>query len=388
MNQNSLQTKETSPAQKSVQETSRLFFIDHLRVSLVILVVIHHVSIIYSAIIPFYYVEPPTNSPIAFLVLLIFALVNQAWFMGALFLLSGYFTPGSLNQKGPGLFLRERLLRLGIPLIVFFFIINPFSIPGIMSSLTWKNYSRFLGMGPMWFVAILFIFDLGYAGLQMLKKNDTFHKMNKSVKPSYLNISVTILALAASSYAVRIAIPIGKDVFGFPTLSYLPQYLSFFAFGIIASRYKWFETLPGSMGVVGLVTAAATGILLFPLAFSGNIFSLALTPTFANLLGKGHWQSAVYALWDSIFAVGMCLASITFFRRFLNKQGNFGKFLSKHSYTVYIIHIPIIVYLALALKRFNPGSLLKFGIISIIAVPTCFVVAYIVRKIPFASRIL
>lgn len=54
------------------------------------------------------------------------------------------------------------------------------------------------------------------------------------------------------------------------------------------------------------------------------------------------------ALWDSIFSVGMCLALLTFFRHRLNRQSRFGSFLSQQAFTVYIIHIPVIVLLALA----------------------------------------
>ena len=41
---------------KKTGKGSRLYFVDHLRVSLVILVVIHHVSMVYGAAAPFYYV--------------------------------------------------------------------------------------------------------------------------------------------------------------------------------------------------------------------------------------------------------------------------------------------------------------------------------------------
>ena len=77
----------------------RLFFADHLRAALVILVVLHHVAMVYGGIQPFYYLEPPASLP-AFLVPLVFVLLNQGWFMGALFLLAGYFTPGSYDRKG------------------------------------------------------------------------------------------------------------------------------------------------------------------------------------------------------------------------------------------------------------------------------------------------
>ena len=105
-------------------------------------------------------------------------------------------------------------------------------------------------------------------------------------------------------------------------------------------------------------------------------------------VGDGNWESAVYTLWDSIFAVGMFLAALTFFRRFLNRDSSFGRFLSQQSYAVYIIHIPIIVFIAVALKEIDLEPLLKFGMVSLIVVPTCFVVAYILRKIPGVSRVL
>jgi len=383
----------------AAEPSSRLLFIDNLRTGLITLVVLHHVAVVYGGIVvPFYYFEPPFNDPLAFLVLLVFALVNQSWFMGALFLFSGYFTPGSFDRKGPGSFLKDRLLRLGIPLIIFYFVLNPTasigawqmpaSLTGITTPLTWQAYPHLLGMGPLWFVAMLLIFDFGYAACRMLTRNRTSYSMSKSSLPSYLLIGIFILALALASYLVRIVVPMGKDVLGFPTLSYLPQYLSLFVLGTVASRHNWFRTLPSTMGLVGFVTALVAGVLLFPLAFSGHLFSLELTPALANLMGNGHWQSAVYALWDSIFAVGMCLGLITLFRHFLNGQGGFGRFLSQHSYTVYVIHIPIVVFLGVALKGIELEPLLKFGMVAVIAVPTCFAVAYIVRKIPLASRIL
>jgi len=45
--------------------------------------------------------------------------------MGLLFLIAAFFTPGSYNRKGPGLFLRDRFPRLGIPLLICEFIIHP-----------------------------------------------------------------------------------------------------------------------------------------------------------------------------------------------------------------------------------------------------------------------
>ena len=56
-------------------KNSRLFFADHLRAALVILVVLHHIAMVYGGIQPFYYLEPPASLP-AFLVPMVFVLLN------------------------------------------------------------------------------------------------------------------------------------------------------------------------------------------------------------------------------------------------------------------------------------------------------------------------
>ena len=93
-------------------------------------------------------------------------------------------------------------------------------------------------------------------------------------------------------------------------------------------------------------------------------------------------------IFDSTFAVGLCMGLIVLFRGLFNRRSKVGTFLSRQSYAVYIIHIPIVVFLAYALRGVELAPLLKFGLASLIIVPICFIVAAIVRKIPFASRII
>jgi peptidoglycan/LPS O-acetylase OafA/YrhL len=376
---------------------SRLFFLDHLRAALVILVVLHHVALVYGAAAPFYYVEPPFTDPQAFTILLVFALGNQGWFMGALFLIAGYFTPGSFERKGSASYLKGRLIRLGIPLIIFYFILGPISsmgywqmpptLTGITAPLTWEAYPRLLGLGPLWFVALLLIFSFGYVAWRELTRNRISTSNGESPPPSYLGVGIFILVLALASYLMRIVVPMGKDVSDFPTLSYLPQYLSFFVVGIVSYRRSWFRTLPNSMGVVGFVAALLATVLLLPLALSGSWFSLEVTES-ADFVGNRTWQSAVYALWDSTLVVGLSLASITFFRSYLNRESRFGTFLAQQSYAVYIIHVPIIVWIAIALQGIELRPLLNVVLLAAIVVPTCFTVAYIIRKIPVVTRVL
>jgi peptidoglycan/LPS O-acetylase OafA/YrhL len=390
----SLELKESTVAE-ATSAKSRIFFIDHLRAALVILVVLHHVALVYGAGAPFYYVEPPFTAPLTYLVLLMFVLFNQAWFMGALFLITGYFTPGSFDRKGSGTFLKGRLVRLGIPLLVWIFVLSPISaigywqmpaeLTGITDPLTLGAYPFLLGLGVAWFLALLLIFNFGYAAWRWLTRSRKPSQENEST-PTYLGLVVFTLSLAMVSYILRIIIPMGKEIFDFPTLAYLPQYLSLFIVGVVAYRRNWFRTTPGTMGLVGFLFAVLATILLFPYAVSGQWFSLELAEP-ARFVGNGSVESAAYALWDSVFAVGMCLAAITFFRRFFAVKSSLGGFLSQQSYAVYVIHVPIVVFVGVALKGIEIAPLLKFVLAAVIALPTCFGVAYLLRRIPGVSRV-
>ena len=278
--------------------------------------------------------------------------------------------------------------------------LNPFSNIGlflepvrwITDPLTWQNfwqmYPEFIGFGVAWFLALLLIFSFGYAAWRWLTRNRPSSSVSEPSPPSYLGIGIFILALALVTYLIRIIVPVGKSVLDFPTLAYLPQYLSFFIVGTIAYRRNWFRTLPSRMGKAGFVTALVATLLLFPIPILGMLGGTM------RFLGNGSWSSAVYALWDSTFAVGMSLAAITFFRRFFNEKNRLGSFLSQQSYAVYVIHSPIIVvlayafYLAFAPRGIDLAPLLKFGMMAVIVVPTCFAIAYIIRKIPGVSRVL
>lgn len=324
----------TEGLSKSTGSTPRLFYIDHLRAFIIILVILQHVAIMYGAGVPFYYVEPPTNSPLAFLILLIFLLVNQSWFMGAFFFLSGYFTPGSFDRKGIGSFIIDRLLRLGIPIAVFYFLLSPLSsigywhmpssLTGITNLISWQAYLKLLGMGPLWLAAMLLVFDIGYIIYRMLMGNRTRELANRAFKPGYLLIGISALALVGVSHLWRIILTLGKTVLDFPTLSYFPQYLGFFVLGIYLSRHDWLRKMPDVMGITGFAFAAAARVVLFPLAFSSRIFSLQPRPALSHAMGNGHWQSAVYTLWDSVFAVGVLLGAVALFQRASSAPGDRG----------------------------------------------------------------
>jgi hypothetical protein len=104
-------------------ESSRLLFMDNLRVFLTILVVLHHLAITYGASGSWFYRERPTTE-LAGTLLSLLTMLDHFYFMGLFFLIAGYFVPKALDRKGPVQFLKDRLVRLGIPLVAYSFLIR------------------------------------------------------------------------------------------------------------------------------------------------------------------------------------------------------------------------------------------------------------------------
>jgi len=381
----------------------RLSYLDNLRTALVLLVVAHHLALVYGAFAPFYYTEPPFTDPLAFVTLGVFVLFNQAWFMGGLFLMAGYFTPGSHDRAGGAGFVKSRLVRLGIPVLAAIFVIEPVarlgfflmpeSLTGISGPPTLAGYPKMLGLGPLWFALMLLIFDLGYALWRRIAGEPRPVVEERKGFPGVAAAIGAMLALAVVSYLFRMIVPMGREIhlvlpfLNFPTIAYLPQYLGLFVLGIAASRRDWLSGLTASAGATGAALALAASVLLFPLAVSGRMFSVAFSQA-GEFAGNGHWQSAVYTAWDSIMAISMMLALIALFRRAVKGGGRVSRFLASHSYTVYIIHSALLVFICYAMRGIGLPALAKFALAVIVVIPACYAAAYAIRRLPGAKAVL
>lgn len=370
-----------APAPASATGRERLAFVDNLRVLLMVLVILHHVAVTYSGLPVWYYVEKPDSSIVAGL-LGLFIGADQAWFMGAFFLLSGYFTPRSFDRKGPRAFLRDRLVRLGIPLLVFYFVLNPvLSLGAYHGGPLLAAYASGIGSGPLWFVLALLVFDACYVLFRLATRNRPSRSRPEPTAPGYKAVVGFVLALALVTYVLRIGLPIGSwvPVVDVPSSYYLPQYVSFFALGMMAYRRGWFHAITSRMGRTGLGMASGATVVFLPLALLGG------STTF---LGHGTPSSLFYALWDSTFAVGLCLAMLTFFRRRFDTAGRLRRYLSGHVFTVYVTHAIVVTAVGYALSAVDLPTAAKFAVAAVVCVPACFAVAGPVRALPGVRRVL
>lgn len=145
----------------------RLHWIDTVRIALTALVLTHHCAITYGNIPIWFYNEPPSDPSASALDALV--VVNQSYFMGLFFLISGYFVPAAVDRKGPGAFARDRVIRLGVPLLGFMILIRP--VADFWSWRTGGGGSRYvlhylasMDPGPTWFLEVLLVLTLVYAG--------------------------------------------------------------------------------------------------------------------------------------------------------------------------------------------------------------------------------
>ena len=82
------------------------------------------------------------SATLSSVILGLFVITNQAYIMGFLFLLAGYFTPGSLERKGYARFLSDRFLRLGLPLLFFSLFLGPLTV-------RWSRLRKARDSGPV-----------------------------------------------------------------------------------------------------------------------------------------------------------------------------------------------------------------------------------------------
>ncbi|MCK7622309.1 acyltransferase family protein [Streptomyces sp. RS10V-4] len=376
----------------------RLHYLDNLRIALTALVVLHHTAVTYGNIPVWYYTEPAKDG--SGLVLDLFVMANQAFFMGFFFMIAGYFTPASYERKGPGAFLHDRLKRLGVPLLLFLLLLRPLAgIGGYLHTKAvfaergdalpyWLYYLLSWDAGPLWFVEVLLVFALLYVLVRRLRARRALTGPATGtaapLPPRPLRartIALFTAGLVLATYAWRLVVPNGAYVpfLGLPTPSFLMQYASFFAVGVLAHRRGWAQTLSRRAGRLGFAVAGLATLAYLP---------VVLTAPDRALDGYGTWQSLAAAAWESTFAVSMVIALTVLFRERLNRQGRRTAFLSRHAFAVYVLHAPVLVGLGYAFRWLHAPAAAKFALVAVVALPACWAVAYAVRRLPRADRVL
>jgi glucan biosynthesis protein C len=371
---------------------ARLFYLDNLRIYLTILVILHHAAIAYGGVGD-WPVKDPGVDRLSPLFLTIFTALNQSYFMSAFFLLAGYFTPQAIERKGAGYFLKDRLIRLGIPIIIYSSLIINLNqvVLGV-----WMRERPFQWLfkyhaGHLWFLQALLLFAVIYVLCRFVMNRTMIKQRLQFCSDRFPSIRVlnwSIVLLALLTFVIRIKYPVGKWVFpGFQPAHFAHYAFSFFV-GILAYHGDWFNRLRRDQarrrGIVILIMLP----LFFVPMILGRILGSDATGTTSFFVGGLHWQAFAYAVWESVMLISVLIFLLYLFRERFNRSSPLLHLMASSVYTVYIIHQTVLIAFNVLFLPVGIPTILKFPIVSLIVVPLCFGLAVLIRSIPYAKRVL
>ncbi len=376
---------------------ARVAYLDHLRWGVIVLVVALHAAVTYSGVGGWYYHEPAQLGAPTLLFFLAFETHLQAFFMGLLFLVSGYFVPTAYDRKGARRFLLDRAFRLGLPVAFYALVLQPINFYAVLMHKgeplppfgpVYAQHITSLrvlsGTGPLWFALALLIFTTVYALVRRARGSGTWRPA-RAEPPGHQAVGWFLAGLAGVTFLVRVAQPIGTDVFNMQ-LCFFPQYIALFVVGMMARRGDWFAGWSRAFGLRWLRVALAAGPPLWLLAVLG---AQPWSGDFTRVAGGWHWPSAVYCLWESLFCVGICLGALVLVRDRANRQTSWTQFLSDNAFAVYVFHAPILIGLTMLLSRLGWPPLAKFVLLSGLSLGVSFAgAALLFRRVPGLRRIL
>jgi fucose 4-O-acetylase-like acetyltransferase len=370
-------------------KSGRTFFIDRLRVVLTALVILHHTAITYGGSGGWFYREVSDSGTPTSLLLTVFCAVNQSFFMGMFFLLAGYFTPAAFGRKGTRRFLQERLVRLGIPLLVFGFLLGPLTIAladslrGAQVGAHWfalLTKGEFV-IGPLWFALALLLFACAYIVWRVVREKPAPDE--RRALPSSFAWFIAALAVGAAALALRQMVPVGENVFGLQ-LGYFASYVFLFALGCMAASHRWLERIEWQQARHWLgVTLVTIPVLFVAAALAG-----ALEGKPVNFNGGLGLPAIIYAFWEPFVAWGIIASLLVVFRDRFNTPSPAWQSFGEQAYAAFIVHAPVLVGLSVMLAGWAAPPALKFAVVGSAAVFASFALAAMLRKLPFAQRVI
>jgi len=333
----------------------RLYYLDYLKVMLTVLVVFHHAALPYSPGSEWAYATSHPEEMMPWI--WHFLSTNAAYFMGLFFLIAGYFVPRSFDGQGAAIFVRKKLMRLGIPVVI---------ITTLLTSLTGQ-----MEVGHLWYVENLLIFCIIYAILRLFVK-----PVHAKCNLSLVGLLAVALVMGVGGYFIRQASPQDNWIWLFGFIKIEPahylQYVVMFALGVLAYRFKWLDEMKNTTGCIALLIGVAFAI--------GNL-----------LRDDGAWNAFVnhwFGIYESLLCIFFSFGLIWLFRKYAYRPNKFMDWCAQQAYGVYIVHLFILLMVQNATDQMVLPGIVKFFIIGTIASILSFLFTNLLRLIPGVKRVL
>jgi glucan biosynthesis protein C len=318
-------------------------------------------------------------------------LLGGVFVLGPLFLLGGVFAAASLARKGPGRFTSGRLLRLGVPLVLYVTVVNPLAnylgdlAQGIRPRL-WPYLapgSEDHDAGPLWFVAALPTFSLVYAAWRWWHPASIGGNGNRvAMEPRQLLLAAAVIAVG--SLVVRLRWPFGSATLLDLRWPEWSQGAVLFTLGVLWGERGWRGRVPAvwsrRCGQVAAAGLAAAGLLV------------AVTDTadgdLDRLYGGWHWPSLGFVVLEGIVAVSFSLWLVAWFGRRWTRQGPLARRAGRGAYAAYVLHPLVLVLVSFAARPLPLPPEVKFLLVAPAGVATVFTAGWAVTRSALVARFL
>ncbi len=140
-----------------------------------------------------------------------------------------------------------------------------------------------------------------------------------------------------------------------PSIHVLIYYLLFFTFGVLLFLRRDFRgvNLVDTLGRYWLILLPVTIILVLP---AGLVVSFVPELSSSKV---GFWWFLKNSL-QVLYAWGMCIGLIGFFRAIFNREQRVVRYLADASYWIYLIHLPLVIFMQLIMRDWKLPSGGKF----------------------------
>lgn len=320
-------------------QKTRKYFIDWLRIGLIISVFFFHVGMIFRP--EQWHVNSAESFP--FLDPIMWWL--HIWRMPLLFLVSGVGTFYAIGHRTSLQYLKERFTRLYIPFAVGFFTLVPLMVYVERIDL----YSSFLDFIPhmfdggpypvgniswhhLWFILYLFIISLLITPILNYTKTGHYNMVRGKLiaiasKPMGLNWLLPIIIL--SQLILRQYFPNSTHAL-YNDWAYFTYYLLFFLSGfILFTNDKVINSLSNDRRLYLYQTIIFTVVLF-------SISSIFNEPSMLQDYSRG--------ITEMIVSLSCGLTAIGYFRKYFNKDHASRKVLNEAIYPFYLLHQPALIF--------------------------------------------
>lgn len=364
---------------QSLRPGGRLAYLDNLKAYLIAGIIAAHAFMGYADFGSWTYqdVREVTLSPVMETIFVVAAVTLGGLFLMALFfLLSGLMAQDSLARRGPGPFAKDRLLRLGIPFILYTLVIWPLLEYALLEPFLhrgsyWDYFfdtDPVLDNGPLWFVGVLLVYSLTLAARRRLRPLPAVGDRPLRLR----DLALLALAVGLLTFLVRTVFPADSNQ---PLNSHLwawPEYLALFGLGVIAGRRGWLRPVPRDLSrPVGMATLLGIALMA---AVVLSTEPLGLTEE--DWFGGWGVPAFVGGLLEGMIAVAAPVWVLSFAQRHLNGSGPLRRAMARSSYAAFMLQGPVLVGIELAMRPVSLPGDAKAVIVAILAIAASFALAW------------